>query len=111
MAVNVDNNFSVDDTNNKFVVSVNGVTGTVVIPPKDTYTLGTFMEALQSGINNLQGPSVGGLSPQTIDGVKVTIRQRKELFNFYNSNGFDRLVHQSNRRRPLGCGRLRCEIR
>jgi flagellar hook-basal body protein len=72
MAVNVDNNFSVDDTNNKFVVSVNGVTGTVVIPPKDTYTLGTFMEALQAGINNLQGPSIGGLSPQTIDGVRVT---------------------------------------
>jgi flagellar hook-basal body protein len=72
MAVNVDNNFSVDDTNNKFVVSVNGVTGTVVIPPKDTYTLGTFMEALQSGINNLQGPSIGGLSPQTIDGVRVS---------------------------------------
>ena len=45
LGVNVDNNFSVDETNNKFVVSVNGVTGTVVVPPKDTYTLGTFMEA------------------------------------------------------------------
>jgi flagellar hook-basal body protein len=82
MAVNVDNNFSVDDTNNKFVVSVNGVTGTVVIPPKDTYTLGTFMEALQSGINNLQGPSVGGLSPQTIDGVKVTYDSSKNSLVF-----------------------------
>jgi hypothetical protein len=35
------------------------------------YSYFTFMEALQAGINNLQGPSVGGLSPQTIDGVKV----------------------------------------
>jgi len=77
MAVNVDNNFSVDDTNNKFVVSVNGVTGTVVIPPKDTYTLGTFMEALQAGINNLQGPSTNGLTPQTVDGVKVTYDSAK----------------------------------
>jgi flagellar hook-basal body protein len=85
MAVNVDNNFSVDDTNNKFVVSVNGVTGTVVIPPKDTYTLGTFMEALQSGINNLQGPSVGGLSPQTIDGVKVTYDSAKNSLVFTTS--------------------------
>jgi flagellar hook-basal body protein len=30
------------------------------------------MEALQSGINNLQGPSVDGSTPQTVDGVKVT---------------------------------------
>jgi flagellar hook protein FlgE len=85
MAVNVDNNFSVDDTNNKFVVSVNGVTGTVVIPPKDTYTLGTFMEALQAGINNLQGPSVGGLSPQTIDGVKVTYDSARNSLVFTTS--------------------------
>jgi flagellar hook-basal body protein len=82
MAVNVDNNFSVDDTNNKFVVSVNGVTGTVVIPPKDTYTLGTFMEALQAGINNLQGPSANGLTPQTVDGVKVTYDSTKNALVF-----------------------------
>ncbi|PIT79825.1 flagellar hook-basal body complex protein [Limnohabitans sp. JirII-31] len=82
MAVNVDNNFSVDDTNNKFVVSVNGVTGTVVVPPKDTYTLGTFMEALQSGINSLQGPSVDGATPQTVDGVKVTFDSKKNALVF-----------------------------
>ena len=85
MAVNVDNNFSVDDTNNKFVVSVNGVTGTVVVPPKDTYTLGTFMEALQSGINNLQGPSTNGLTPQTVDGVKVTYDSAKNGLVFTTS--------------------------
>ena len=82
MAINVDNNFSVDDTNNKFVVSVNGVTGTVVVPPKDTYTLGTFMEALQSGINNLQGASAGGLTPQTVDGVKVAYDTTKNALTF-----------------------------
>lgn len=82
MAVNVDNNFSVDDTNNKFVVSVNGVTGTVVVPPKDTYTLGTFMEALQAGINNLQGPSADGSTPQTVDGVKVTFDSKKNALVF-----------------------------
>ncbi len=82
MAVNVDNNFSVDDTNNKFVVSVNGVTGTVVVPPKDTYTLGTFMEALQAGINSLQGPSADGSTPQTVDGVKVTYDSKKNSLVF-----------------------------
>jgi flagellar hook protein FlgE len=76
MAVNVDNNFSVDSTNNQFVVSVNGITGTVTIPPKDTYTLGTFMEALQQGINNLQGPAKNGMTSESVNGVKVS----------YNSN-------------------------
>jgi len=82
LAVNVDNNFSVDATNNKFVVSVNGITGTVVVPPKDTYTLGTFMEALQSGINNLQGDAKGGLTPQTVNGVKVSYDSTKNALVF-----------------------------
>jgi flagellar hook-basal body protein len=82
LAVNVDNNFSVDDTNNQFVVSVNGITGTVVIPPKDTYTLGTFMEALQNGINNLQGPSKNGLTPESINGVKVSYDTKSNALQF-----------------------------
>jgi flagellar hook-basal body protein len=82
MGVNVDNNFSVDATNNQFVVSVNGVTGTVVVPPKDTYTLGTFMEALQSGINSLQSDSKNGLTPQTVDGVKVSYDTTKNALVF-----------------------------
>jgi flagellar hook-basal body protein len=82
MAVNVDNNFSVDSTNNQFVVSVNGITGTVVIPPKDTYTLGTFMEALQNGINNLQGPSKNGLTPDSVNGVKVSYNSKSNALEF-----------------------------
>jgi flagellar hook-basal body protein len=82
LGVNVDNNFAVDETNNQFVVSVNGVTGTVVVPPKDTYTLGTFMEALQSGINSLQSESKDGLNPQTVDGVKVSYDTQKNSLVF-----------------------------
>lgn len=82
LAVNVDNNFSVDETNNQFVVSVNGITGTVIIPPKDTYTLGTFMEALQNGINNLQGPSKSGLTPDSINGVKVSYDTKSNALQF-----------------------------
>jgi flagellar hook-basal body protein len=82
LTVNVNNNFSVDSTNNQFVVSVNGITGTVVIPPKDTYTMGTFMEALQDGINKLQGPSVNGLTPQSVSGVKVSYDATKNALQF-----------------------------
>jgi flagellar hook protein FlgE len=82
LAVNVDNNFSVDATNNQFVVSVNGITGTVIIPPKDTYTMGTFMEALQNGINNLQGPSKNGLTPESVNGVKVSYNATKNALEF-----------------------------
>jgi len=82
LAINVDNNFAIDTTNNQFVVSVNGITGTVVIPPKDTYTMGTFMEALQSGINNIQGPSVNGLTPQSVSGVQVTYNAAKNALQF-----------------------------
>jgi flagellar hook protein FlgE len=82
LAVNVDNNFSVDATNNQFVVSVNGITGTVTIPPKDTYTLGTFMEALQSGINNLQAPTKNGLTPESVNGVKVSYDAKSNALTF-----------------------------
>jgi len=80
--VNVDNNFSVDETNNTFVVSVNGVTGTVTIPPKDTYTLGTFKEALQAGINSLSSDSKDGLTPQTVDGVVVGYDSKTNALTF-----------------------------
>ncbi len=82
LAVNVDNNFSVDETNNQFVVSVNGITGTVVVPPKDTYTLGTFMEALQDGINSLQGPTKNGLTPDSVNGVKVSYDAKSNALQF-----------------------------
>jgi flagellar hook protein FlgE len=82
LAVNVDNNFAVDATNNQFVVSVNGITGTVVIPPKDTYTMGTFMEALQNGINNLQGPTKNGLTADSVNGVKVSYDSKLNALQF-----------------------------
>jgi flagellar hook-basal body protein len=82
LAINIDNNFSVDSTNNQFVVSVNGITGTVTVPPKDTYTLGTFMEALQNGINNLQSSNKTGLTPESVNGVKVTYNSAKNALEF-----------------------------
>jgi hypothetical protein len=45
--VNVSNNFAVDATNNSFVVTVDGIKSTVVIPPSPTYSLESFMRELQ----------------------------------------------------------------
>ncbi|MFM9992998.1 MAG: flagellar hook-basal body complex protein [Burkholderiaceae bacterium] len=82
MSVNVENNFGVDVTNNQFVVSVNGITGTVIVPPKDAYTLDTFIEQLQAGINAIQGESKEGLSAETVDGVKVSYDRASNALKF-----------------------------
>jgi flagellar hook-basal body protein len=73
IGVNVNNSFSVNSTNNKFVVLVGSVQGTVTVPPSNDYTLGSFMQALQDGINHLSGPpSKPGLTGQTVSGVTVS---------------------------------------
>ncbi len=73
IGVNVNNSFSVDTTNNTFVVDVGSVQGTVVLPPSSNYTLGSFMQALQDGINHLSAaPSQPGLTGQSVSGVVVS---------------------------------------
>ncbi len=73
IGINVNNTFSVDVSNNKFVVSVDNVQGTVVLEPKSNYTLDTFIQALEDGINRLTGPSAGaGLTGPSVSGVKVS---------------------------------------
>ena len=65
IAVNVNNQFSVDASNNTFVVSVNDVKGTLTLPISSSYTLDSFIDALQKQINQLQsttGSSVSGVS-------------------------------------------------
>jgi len=85
--VNVTNNFNVDETNNSFVVTVDGIKGTVRIPPSSTYSLESFMRELQRGINNLAGdepdPNDPELtSPATVNGVKVTFDYTNNRFVF-----------------------------
>ena len=77
VAINVNNNFSVDSTNNTFVVSVDDVKGTVTLPPSSTYTLDGFMAELEKGINNLASES-----GSTASGVKVTYDRVKNAFMF-----------------------------
>ena len=78
--VNVANNFAVDATNNKFVVTVDGIKGTVIIPPSATYSLASFTRELQKGINSLA--SADGDSPTTVNGVKVTYDYTENVFKF-----------------------------
>jgi flagellar hook-basal body protein len=78
--INISNNFSVDETNNKFVVTVDGVKGTVVIPTGNDYSLETFMAKLQKGINGLATTTDG--APVTVNGVKVTFDAAKNHFVF-----------------------------
>jgi len=67
---NLSNNFDVNASNNSLVVTIDGVKGTVVIPPRADYSLDTFKAALQKGINALGDNSTNG-AQISVNGVKV----------------------------------------
>ncbi len=79
--VNINNNFAVDATNNKFVVTVDGVKGTVTIPVRADYSLATFKSELQKGINSLASDNPNA-SPTTINGVTVDFDATNNRFTF-----------------------------
>ena len=66
IAVNVNNNFSVDASNNTFVVSVNDVKGTLTLPISSGYTLDSFIVALEKGINQLASTADSSVSGVTV---------------------------------------------
>lgn len=80
-SVDVSNSFTVDDSNNKFVVTVNGVMGTVVLPKGSDYTLDTFMARLEKGINSLGNNNPDG-TPISVNGVNVTYDANGKNFVF-----------------------------
>jgi len=53
VTINVNNNFVVDATNNKFVVAVDDVKGTVELPFGSTYTLDSFKAELEKRTTQL----------------------------------------------------------
>ena len=79
--INVTTNFAVDETNNKFVVTVDGIKSTVVIPPSTDYSLESFMSKLQKGINNMGSNDAVGAS-STVSGVTVSFNFTKNAFVF-----------------------------
>jgi flagellar hook-basal body protein len=78
---NISNNFAVDETNNKFVVTVDGIKGTVILPPDPNYSLSTFITKLQNGINAMAATNANG-TPATVNGVKVSYDPVKAQFVF-----------------------------
>jgi flagellar hook-basal body protein len=80
--VNLANNFAVDATNNTFVVTVDGIKGTVKLPIDSNYSLSTFMAKLQAGINALGSNSTINGTPSTVNGVKVSYDALNNRFKF-----------------------------
>ena len=65
IGINLNNKFRVDSTNNTFVVTVDNVTGVVVMPEKEGYTAEEFRDTLEKRINSLSdafGRSVSGVT-------------------------------------------------
>jgi len=77
VTINVNNNFVVDATNNKFVVAVDDVKGTVELPFGNTYTLDSFKAELERRINQL-----ANTAGSTVNGVKVDFDRSKGAFTF-----------------------------
>jgi flagellar hook-basal body protein len=89
---NISNNFTVDSSNNKFVVTVDGVKGTVVIPIRNDYSLDTFKAALQKGINAMGTTNANG-DPTTVNGVEVKYDDANKRFTFTSgTTGADSFV-------------------
>ena len=76
-SVNVNNNFSVDSTNNRFVVTVDDVRGVVTIPPRADYSLTSFISELEKGINLLADDT-----GKSVNGVKVDYDKIGGKFTF-----------------------------
>jgi len=79
--VNISTNFNVDSTNNKFIVTVDGIKSTVYVDVGE-YSLAEFSAALQTKINAMAEVRTDGLTPKEINGVKVEFDQEKKCFKF-----------------------------
>jgi flagellar hook-basal body protein len=75
--ININNNFTVDVTNNKFVVAVDDVKGTVELPLGNTYTLDSFKSELEKRINQL-----ANADGSAVCGVSVGFDRTKNAFTF-----------------------------
>jgi len=79
--VNTSTNFNVDSTNNKFIVTVDGIKSTVYVDVGE-YSLAEFTNALQTKINAMTEVRTDGLTPKEINGVKVEFDPVKKAFKF-----------------------------
>jgi len=91
IAINVNNNFGVDETTNSFVVTVDGVKGVVTLPVNANYTLDGFISDLQKRINLLADEKGTAVS-----GVKVTYDRITNSLKFTSgTTGADSFIQVS----------------
>jgi flagellar hook-basal body protein len=79
--VNTATNFNVDETNNKFIVTVDGIKDTIYVKVGE-YSLSEFTTALQDKINSIKETRTDGLTPKEINGVKVEYDLTRKAFKF-----------------------------
>ena len=79
--VNTTTNFNVDSTNNRFIVTVDGIKSTVYVDVGE-YSLSEFTTALQTKMNALTETRTDSLTPKEINGVKVEFDPIKKAFKF-----------------------------
>ncbi len=90
--VNIASNFNVDSTNNKFIVTVDGIKSTVTVDVGE-YSLAEFTSALQNKINGMAETRTDGLTPKEINGVKVEFDPIKKSFKFTSgTSGADSFI-------------------
>jgi flagellar hook protein FlgE len=90
--VNTATNFSVDATNNKFIVTVDGIKSTVTLAVRE-YSLAEFTQALENEINSMKEVRTDGLTPKEISGVKVEFDNTKRAFKFTSgTSGADSFI-------------------
>ena len=68
IGINLDNKFRVDGSNNQFVVTVDNVTGLILMPEKSDYSMEEFRQELETRINAL-ADNFG----RTVNGLKLDI--------------------------------------
>jgi flagellar hook-basal body protein len=81
--INTATNFNVDNTNNKFIVTVDGIKDTIYVPVNE-YSLAEFTAELQKQINSIAEERIpaDGLTPKEINGVKVEYDLTRKAFKF-----------------------------
>ena len=91
IAINVNNNFGVDETTNLFTVTVDGVKGDVYLPTNANYTLDGFISELQKRINTL-----ADAKGNTVSGVTVAYDRIKNALTFTSgTTGSDSFIQVS----------------
>jgi flagellar hook-basal body protein len=85
ITVNTSGAVSINDLNNKFSVTVNGVKGTITLPANNTGTIKDLASSLETEINKIEDPNTG----KPVRGVKVDYDPVNNRLSFTTGNTGD----------------------